>query len=197
MIRARTQPSFFGVFSFATALAVTALSTSSPVRADVPPPDGYVEACTLEKVQTSTSECLACLAERMVADRCEALLAPYCFSKVCQAWGGSAFTEILCRTKGAQVPPVPADTLEQLTPNTYPLPPVGDGGVDAGSSTCLPYTPPVIVPYSPPDGGTPAASEDKGGCSVSTSAATGSATIALLAILGLGLGLVRRRAKRE
>jgi hypothetical protein len=109
-----------------------------PAWADVPPPEGYVETCTVADQQTATSECLLCYATRGMADRCEPLLAPYCFTKVCHAWNGS--NEVWCRTAGSGVPTVPAATLDALCPTGYPLPPAIDGGATAPSS-CLPFVP--------------------------------------------------------
>jgi len=82
----------------------------------------------------------------MAADRCIPLLTPYCYVKVCQAWGGTAFSEVLCRTKGDGVPSVPAETLSLLSPGGWPLPSAPDGGPTTAPSTCLPYSLPAPAP---------------------------------------------------
>ena len=127
-------------FGLALTLAGS-LTLARPAWADLPPPDGYVETCTIANQQTAASECVFCEAERNVADRCDPLLDPYCYVKVCQAWGGSGYPELWCRTKGAGVPPVPAETLNALSPTVWPLPPAPDGGSATAPSSCLSYTP--------------------------------------------------------
>lgn len=126
------------LFGFALALAGS-FALLCPAWADVPPPDGYVETCTMADRQTATSECLLCLGARGMADRCTPLLAPYCFTKVCHSWSGS--NEIWCRTSGPGLPTVPSETLDALSPAGYPLPPPIDGGVATAPSACLPYVP--------------------------------------------------------
>jgi hypothetical protein len=125
-------------FGLALTLAGS-LTLARPAWADLPPPDGYVETCTIANQQTPTSECLICWATRGMADRCDPLLLPYCYTNVCHAWSGS--DEVWCRTKGAGVPPVPAETLNTLRPSGFPLPAAIDGGPVTAPSSCLPYTP--------------------------------------------------------
>ena len=135
--------------------AAGSLTLAGAARADVPPPDGYVETCTLANKQTATSECLACAADYNNFGRCSPLLSPYCYSKVCKTWGASAYTELWCRLKG-QGAPVPSEILNVLSPTIWPLPPVPDGGSNAGG--CLPYVPPTPAP----DASTLAASDADG-----------------------------------
>ena len=127
------------------------LTVVGSARADIPPPPDYVEQCTVANWQTTTSECLTCRGSYSSTVRCGRLLSPYCYSKLCQTYGGSNFTELWCRTKGEGVPAVPSEILAALTASTYPLP---DGGPATVPSGCLPYT--------PPDGGAPVAT-DAGG----------------------------------
>jgi hypothetical protein len=129
-------------FGLALTLAGS-LTLARSARADIPPPQGYVETCTIANQQTATSECLFCEAERSAADRCDPLLSPYCYVKVCQAWGGSGYPELWCRTKGAEVAPVPSETLNALNPTVWPLPPAPDGGAVTAPRSCLPYSPPT------------------------------------------------------
>ena len=139
------------IWYFGLALAAAgSLTLAGAARADVPPPDGYVETCTLANKQTATSECLACAADYNNFGRCSPLLSPYCYSKVCKTWGASAYTELWCRLKGDGAP-VPSEILNVLSPTIWPLPPIPDGGSNAGG--CLPYSPPAPGP----DASTPAA----------------------------------------
>jgi len=165
-------------------LALTAagsLTLAGAARADIPPPPDYVETCTLANQQTATSECLACAADYNNFGRCSPLLSPYCYSKVCKTWGASAYTELWCRLKG-QGAPVPSEILNVLSPTIWPLPPVPDGGSNAGG--CLPYVPPTPAPdastLAAPDaggtggqGGAPAAGGTGGQSAVASAPAAG------------------------
>jgi hypothetical protein len=125
--------------SIALTLALS-LRLVGSVRADIPPPPDYVEKCTVANKQTTTSECLACSSGYFALNKCSGLLTPYCYSKVCQTYGASVFSELWCRTKGEGVPAVPADTLAKVNASgSVSL----DGGTATAPSSCLPYTPPA------------------------------------------------------
>jgi hypothetical protein len=164
------------IWYFGLALAAAgSLTLAGAARADVPPPDGYVETCTLANKQTATSECLACAADYNNFGRCIPLLSPYCYSKVCKTWGASAYTELWCRLKGDGAP-VPSEILNVLSPTIWPLPPVPDGGSNTGG--CLPYSPPAPAPdASTPaaggQGGAPATGGTGGQSAVASAPATG------------------------
>jgi hypothetical protein len=122
------------------ALLVVAF-TAAPALADIPPPSTYVETCTIAKQQTTGSECLQCSAYFGDVDRCSKLLNPYCYAKVCKAWGASSWSEVLCRSAGANAPVVPTDIIAILSSATTPAP--STSAVDAGiPKTCL-LVPPV------------------------------------------------------
>jgi hypothetical protein len=123
------------------------LTLVGSVRADIPPPPDYVEKCTVANKQTTTSECLACSSGYFALNKCSGLLTPYCYSKVCQTYGASVFSELWCRTKGEGVPAVPADTLAKVNASGSIS---FDGGTATAPSSCLPYTPPA----TPDAGGT-------------------------------------------
>jgi hypothetical protein len=127
-------------FGLALTLAGS-LTLARPAWADLPPPDGYVETCTIANQQTAVSECVFCKAYYAERNRCGGLLVPYCFSWVCNTWGASVWTELWCRTKGVGVPLVPAETLNALNPSSVTLQPAPDGGPVTAPSSCLPYTP--------------------------------------------------------
>jgi hypothetical protein len=154
--------------------------------ADVPPPSDYVEQCTLAKKQTTTSECLECRAWMSHINRCANTLSSYCYTKVCQSYGASAWTEVLCRAKDPGAPVVPSATLSVLVAPSADEPYSADGGVDGVPGTCASYTSP---PAPTSDGGS--------GCSVSTE---GRALRALgplaLAFAMLALVAFRRRSRR-
>ncbi|HJX66178.1 MAG TPA: hypothetical protein VJ860_19740 [Polyangia bacterium] len=158
-------------------IAAGSLTLAGAARADIPPPPDYVETCTLANKQTPTSECLACAADYNNFGRCGPLLSPYCYSKVCQTWGGSAHTEIWCRTKGDGAP-VPSEILNILSPTIWPLPSAPDGGPTTAPSSCLPYSPPVAtpdasVPAAGGQGGAPATGGTGGQSAVASVPAAG------------------------
>jgi hypothetical protein len=167
-----------------TGLVVTLAATSSAL-ADVPPPEGYVEKCTLAQQQTATSECLECAGMHGQLGRCASLLAPYCYLYVCKTYGASGWTEVLCRTKDPNAPAVPAEVSAQLAspPSSWQA----DGGVATAPSTCAPYVPPT--PKDEPS--------DSSGCSLPSARSPlrelGPAVI-LLGVLAL---IVRQRRRRD
>lgn len=165
-------------------VALVASALSDEATADLAPPDGYVEQCTVAKKQRSSSECVECRTMREMyanADRCIVLLTPYCFQKVCEALGGSSYPEIWCRAKSASAPPLPESIASQLT---------GSGAADLSSApaptnvTCAPYTP-------------PSEAQDSGGCSFDPESRAHGLVWLLASIAGIGLGLARLRANRR
>jgi hypothetical protein len=110
---------------------------AAPAWADLPPPSTYVEACTIAKQQTATSECLQCSAYYGSMNRCATLLGPYCYQSLCKTWGASSWSEVLCRTKGANAPVVPSDVIAILGSATTAAPDGVDGGTIPAS--CAPY----------------------------------------------------------
>jgi len=165
---------------FSMALVLVAVS-ATPAWADVPPPDGYVETCTSAKQQTESSECLECRGWVSQSQRCTNLLVPYCYTKICNSYGASAWTEVFCRTQDVNAPVVPSDILSILTStSTVPV----DSGIAIAPSTCAPYTPPTT--------------KDNGSaCSVSNEKSALRALGPLTLILaGLVLVALRRRPRR-
>ena len=169
---------------------VTALSLAVPLTlvrlafADVAAP----ETCTASLKQTATSECLECYAYDAV--RCPPLLAPYCYSSVCARYvtdaSGTVTISVWCRTKGAEQPVVPPETLNALASPPPALPPGADAGATTAPSTCLPYTPPVSAP--------PAPANDSSGCSTPGRSVAANASLWGLVALA-GLVVVRRRMR--
>jgi hypothetical protein len=161
---------------------VCPLLFATPARADVAPPSGYTEKCTLEKKTTPTSECVQCQAIREGypnADRCTSLLSPYCYVLVCGAWGGVSYPEIWCRTKGSSNPAVPQDIQSQLNGSSAAV----ASSTPPTTAACLPYTPP---PESSGDSG--------GGCNTTPrDRATFSWAIIVLGMAWTAFFLLRRR----
>ena len=96
-------------FSPARALALfatvgaAAMSVVGSARADVPPPPGHVEQCTVELQQQADAICEACGSYYATVEKCPAQYASTPFQKRCQSYGASVWTEVWCR------PRTPAD----------------------------------------------------------------------------------------
>lgn len=70
------------------------------VRADIPPPPGYIEQCTVEKQCKNTEEGDACfVADYHQPATCKKKHEKDGFVYKCQAGGGHSWTEIFCRPK--------------------------------------------------------------------------------------------------
>lgn len=97
-------------------------------HADIPPPPGYVESCTVEKVQTADTECTGCAGYFGGREPCEALEAEG-YAAVCQTRGASTWTEVMCRPKaGGELPadepaPDPAPVVPEPAPASTDDPP--------------------------------------------------------------------------
>lgn len=94
---------------FAASAAAIALATPSlSARADIPPPEGYVETCTLEKQQKPDTECLSCDAWHGEHDKCEKLHGASGYTQACRSGGASTWSEVWCRPKAGGEAPAPA-----------------------------------------------------------------------------------------
>jgi hypothetical protein len=169
------------LFTLSVALASAALARQAV--ADVAPPAGYVEQCTIAKKQRSGSECVECRTMREMyanSDRCVLLLSPYCFQKVCEVWGGASYLEVWCRTMDADTPTVPDAIVSQLP--KYGAADLSSAPAPTGV-TCAPYTP-------------PAESQDGGGCSIEPGWKARGFAWLLACAAGVGFIFVRRRFRR-
>jgi hypothetical protein len=167
--------------SLARGCLAVGLTLPGVAFADVPPPEGYVEACTVAKKQTEAVECLACSADGFESTRCRTLLQPYCYVKFCKTRGFNVWGEVWCRTKSGSAPKVPSDISYQLSMTLEPM--IANAGA-SGAASC-PKTP------APAEDSTGRASSggakgSSSGCSVgpSTLRAAGSWG-ALVSLLGL------------
>ncbi|TNF35875.1 MAG: hypothetical protein EP329_05805, partial [Deltaproteobacteria bacterium] len=112
--------------------ALTLLALTSVAQADVPPPPGYVEQCTVAKQKKAGEECVSCGdAYFREPDACEKKLAPAGYEKRCRTRGASTWDEVWCRKKGAapapKPVPTPAPTPDEVAPTPpTPAPPVDD-----------------------------------------------------------------------
>ena len=125
-----------------TWIAAVVVVSAGSAWADVAPPgDAAINTCTVEQQQTDKTECLMCASWLWTANRCANLLAPYCYTKVCQLGSTSAWAEVLCRTLDANAPVVPAATLSSLmrTPSSSET---FDGGAAVVPSSCAFFPPP-------------------------------------------------------
>jgi formylglycine-generating enzyme required for sulfatase activity len=75
---------------------------SAVALADIPPEPGYVEKCTIQACPAG-SEAKTCGASYRGSPECDAL-AEQGFAKQCSTWGGSFWTEVMCK---APPPPPP------------------------------------------------------------------------------------------
>lgn len=85
-------------FLFGVSLTVSHLPLA---RADLPPPDGYVEQCTVEKQQAPGKTCIACQNDYRslttdAGDPCQQKYEPQGYTKICKSWGASVWTEVWC-----------------------------------------------------------------------------------------------------
>lgn len=183
--------------SASIAVALSAFCTL-PAWADVPPPDDYVEACTVAKQETSSTECLACKAYYGATTRCQTMLEPYCFSKTCKSYGGSAWTEVFCRSKNASAPVVPQEVTDALPTATTPAPSVPNPGecpapttsTGTGTATATIATGTGTATETAVN---PVAEKKDSGCSLGTGNAPRTLAPWSIALVGLLLAALRRR----
>lgn len=98
-------------------LALALVAVPGVALADIPPPDDYVETCTLEKQQVPGLDCKSCSAWHGEQDACDKTLGAEGYRRMCKSYGASAWSEIWC--KGEPTGPTPA---EGTTPTSGPEP---------------------------------------------------------------------------
>jgi hypothetical protein len=100
----------------------TSLLVASIARADLAPPPGYDEPCTLEKVQKDGQDCKLCKTYHgNPPDHCSTE-AGEGYSQSCRTSGASVWSEVWCKPAGGAAPspsPTPAST---PTPTSTPTP---------------------------------------------------------------------------
>jgi hypothetical protein len=68
--------------------------------ADLAPPRGYVETCTVEKEQKKDEVCTTCRASRQDRQTCKKNLEEKGYTKRCRAHGANVWTEVWCKKTG-------------------------------------------------------------------------------------------------
>jgi hypothetical protein len=122
-----------------SALTVAGSLVTNIARADVPPPEGYVETCTVEQQQNATTLCEACGAAQSNWQLCTTRYASTPFEQRCRTRGASVWTEVWCRPReaAAAVEPhqqVPEDRLAPAPPT--PAPPAAAATAAAEDDSC-------------------------------------------------------------
>jgi MYXO-CTERM domain-containing protein len=100
-----------------------ALLAGPAARADVPPPDGYVESCTVEKRAAAGGVgCVACGdAYHGAPDACATALAGQGLERACRTRGASVWTEVWCKSgAGARPREVATPTVAGTPPAEKP-----------------------------------------------------------------------------
>ena len=151
-------------------IALAALLASGLAHADVPPPEGYVERCTVEVCGTAGG--VVCRASFRGREPCEALEAQGYESR-CRTRGASVWGEAMCKPE-AQVAPASAGSATAA---------LGAEGVPSA-------TPPPSSQDAPSSAPAPTAS---GGCaSLPARSVSGAGFLGGVGILA-ALGFARRR----
>ena len=174
-------------------IALLALLASGVARADVPPPEGYVERCTVEVC--GAEEPKRCRSMKIGLERpeCEALERAGYVSK-CRGGGATVGWEILCKPK-ADTAPTPRTTTEPgqradlLATAGQPIS-EESARVVPGAEGEPSATPPPSQPSAPSSVPAPAAS---GGCaSVPMTSTRGTGFLGVAALFA-ALGAKRRK----
>lgn len=188
------------------ALAFGLLLSATPAAADLPPPVGYVEKCSVEKQRGSAEDCVSCSTYFAQADACEKQHAPRGYARRCRTRGASTWSEVWCKSSS----PVAVSSLDEprdaggVEPTPQPSALTSASAAPSAESTPTPSVAP------PPDTAAPApgtsaqespvpatAPREKSGscgaCEVGRPASD-SATFAWLVALALAVRARSRRA---
>jgi hypothetical protein len=190
-------------FTISVSIAVVSAFWALPALADVPPPEGYVETCTVAKQVTATTECLACGAYYGATTRCQTMLEPFCYGKACRSYGSSGWTEVYCRTKNASAPAIPQEITDALPLATTPVPSVPNPGAcpasatstSTGTATATVATGTGTATETATSVNPVAEKTDDSGCSLGTGNALRTLGPWSIVLVGLLLAALRRRRK--
>ncbi|MEP7126837.1 MAG: hypothetical protein ABJE95_38255 [Byssovorax sp.] len=187
------------------------LTLSTPARADLARPPGFVESCTMKSQSGAGKECLSCAAFYGNSSHCEESLASYGFKEGCRTSGASVWSEVWCRPAGPRATPVPNDVLAQLDKSTG-HPPAPASAAPTGTLPTDPVDPAFVAPpavataeptamptAAPPSADPPAPPPlpPSGGCGGCATPRPETAIWApLLALGALAVGWSRRRNRR-
>lgn len=67
-----------------------------PAFADVPPPDGYVETCSVAEKEQPGTKCATCDGFGPEPDKCKMQFQGTPYHYVCKTWGATVYTEVWC-----------------------------------------------------------------------------------------------------
>lgn len=133
---------------------MVALLLLSLAQADIPPPKGYVESCTVANHATEGRECVTCEGYYGGREPCEKLEAEG-YTKACQTRGASVWTEVMCRAAAAAPVPPPPEPAPAPAPAPAPDPasaPAPAAPPDDSSGCDVTGGPRLDVAPEPPDG---------------------------------------------
>ena len=129
------------------ALSVAACLFTTAALADVAPPPGFEEPCSVEKQQLQDEVCQLCDgAWHGDPDKCAKDLSETAFAQRCRTNGASTWSEVWCRKLSAQEqaqqpppPPPPQEQPPQEQPQEQPPPPaVRQSGCGGGCAVGAP-----------------------------------------------------------
>jgi uncharacterized protein (TIGR03382 family) len=107
------------------------LLTTMLAFADIAPPPGFIESCTVAKVQTAQTSCVTCKAWYGGHEDCDKLKSEG-YAKACRTSGASTWTEVMCKAKPGAKP----EETPNATPSIAKAPPEAvDGDGDGGCNT--------------------------------------------------------------
>jgi hypothetical protein len=165
----------------ALTVSLAVFGVAGSALADMAPPDGYVETCTVEQQQGAGETCVDCAVDYTDFDACANTYEPQGYTKSCQTWGASVYTEVFC--KAVEDGGSGGSAGSGATTATGGA--ASAGGPPSGGATATGGTPaPTAEPPS-------SSKSDDGGCSIA-GRATGVGAL-WLTLVGLALGLRRRR----
>lgn len=81
----------------ALAVALATLGVAAVARADLAPPEDYVESCTVERQQAEGETCVSCRVTYADFEACRNTYEPQGYAYRCKSWGASAYDEVLCK----------------------------------------------------------------------------------------------------
>ncbi len=81
---------------FAIAVVAGLVVLPGSAFSDIPPPQDYVETCTIDHQRQEGETCRECSASHMNPGYCETSFADSGLDRRCRTWGASAWTEVWC-----------------------------------------------------------------------------------------------------
>lgn len=179
----------------ATVVAL-AICVGGPAWADIAPPPGYVETCTVERMSEGGDSCIECRGSFQDREACAGEWEPQGYDKRCQTRGASVWTEIWCTSADGSGTDAPDDA----APSDDEAAAADEGSTDDAATEATDET-------GADETGADEAGEDEAGDdeaqetapadpparSRGCSAADGSAPAAAFAFALCGLAVARRR----